>query len=253
MIDLKILIADDEKPARKKIISFLQSTNENFELIESVNGIETAEKIMNVKPHLVFLDIQMPGMTGFEVIEQIGYENMPAIVFVTAYDQFAIDAFEVNAVDYLLKPFDKGRFLKAFEKAKEHIDLIDKKNEDVKNLLSEIKKDKRPLERIMVNIGSKYFFVNVADILFINSDEKYVELNTEKGKHLLRQTMTKMEEELDEKKFARIHRSYIVNIDYIKEIQPWSHGDYIVIMKNGEKISMSRRYKDNLFDKNNSF
>ena len=191
----------------------------------------------------------MPGMTGFEVIEQVGIEKMPVIIFVTAYDQFALNAFEVNAVDYLLKPFDKERFLKSFNHAKEHIDLKYNKNDVVKNLFNEIKKEKKQVERIMVNVGSKYFFVNVSEILFIKAEEKYVELNTVKGKYLLRETMTKLEEELDQNKFARIHRSYIVNIEHIGEIQPWSHGDYIVVMKNGEKLSMSRRYRQNLFEK----
>lgn len=247
MDKLKILIADDEKPARKKILSFLQNIESDFDLIESENGIETAEKILNEKPNLVFLDIQMPGMTGFEVIEQIGVENMPSVIFVTAYDQYAINAFEVNAIDYLLKPFDKERFAKSLNKAKGQIDLQNKRNDAVKDLLNEIKKDKKPIERIMVNVGSKYSFVNISEILFVSAAEKYVELNTAKGKYLLRQTMNNLEEELDQNKFVRIHRSYIINIEQIKEIQPWSHGDYIVLLKNGEKLSMSRRYKDNLF------
>lgn len=251
MSKLKILIADDEKPARKKILSFLKNTDGNFDLIEAENGIDTVEKILNGKPHLVFLDIQMPGITGFEVIENIGIEKMPVVVFVTAYDQYAVNAFEVNAVDYLLKPFDKERFFKSFNRAKEQIDFKNKKNELIKNLLNEIKKEKRQLERILVNTGSRYFFVNVSEILFISAEEKYVELNTAKGKYLLRETMTKLEEELDPNKFARIHRSYIVNIEHIGEIQPWSHGDYIVIMKNGEKLSMSRRFRQNLFDNKN--
>jgi two-component system LytT family response regulator len=251
MSKLKILIADDEKPARKKVISFLKNINDEFELIESENGMETVEKILNEKPDLVFLDIQMPGMTGFEVIEQVGMEKMPAILFVTAYDQYAINAFEVNAVDYLLKPFDKERFEKAFNRAKEQIDLKSKKNDVVKNLLNEIKKEKKQIERILVNVGSRYFFVNVSEIIFITAEEKYVELNTAKGKYLLRETMTKLEEELDQNIFARIHRSYIVNIEHIQEIQPWSHGDYVIIMKNGEKLSMSRRYRENLFEKKN--
>ena len=249
MSKLKILIADDEKPARKKILSFMQNVEGDFDLIESENGIETAEKILNEKPNLVFLDIQMPGLTGFEVIDHVGVENMPSVIFVTAYDQYAINAFEVNAIDYLLKPFDKERFIKSFDKAQEQIDLKNNKNESVKDLLNEIKKDRKSLERIMVSVGSKYSFVNVSEIMFVTAEEKYVQLNTEKGKYLLRETLTKLEEELDKNIFARIHRSFIVNIDYIREIQPWSHGDYVVILKNGEKLSMSRRYKDNLFNK----
>ncbi|MCK9209940.1 MAG: LytTR family DNA-binding domain-containing protein [Ignavibacteriaceae bacterium] len=245
---MKILIADDEKPARKKIISFLKSLALNDELMEAENGIDAVENILNKKPELVFLDIQMPGLTGFDVIREVGIDKMPAVVFVTAYDQYAIDAFEVNAVDYLLKPFDKERFIKSFNRAVEQITLTKSKNESIKNLLKEIVHEKKTVEKLLVNIGARYFFVNSHEIIYISSAEKYVELNTTKGKYLYRETMNNLESALDKNKFARIHRSYIVNVDYIQEMQPWSHGDFVILLKNGEKISMSRRYRDNLFN-----
>ncbi len=244
---MKILIVDDEQPARKKMLSFLKDVNEIDKIIEAVNGIEAVEKIINEKPDLIFLDIQMPGMNGFEVIEQIGAVKMPPVIFVTAYDQYALNAFEINAVDYLLKPYDKERFQKSFDRALELIKLKKGNTEGLKLILNEIKKGKKYLERFLVNVASKYFFVAVKEINFISSAEKYVELHTSKGKYLLRETMNNIEQSLNPEKYARIHRSYIVNVEQIQEMQPWSHGDYLVILKSGEKLNMSRRYKENIF------
>jgi two-component system LytT family response regulator len=246
MNELKIIVIDDEQPARKKLISFLKEHRGNFIIYEAANGIEAIEKINSLFPDLVFLDIQMPGMTGFEVIEHIGVEKMPVVVFVTAYDQYALDAFEVNAIDYLLKPFDTDRFRKALDKALEKIEIKKTRKTELTNLLYEINHAKKFTERFLINHASKYFFVPVSEIVYISSEEKYVSLHTINGSYLLRETMNNMEKKLDPEKFARIHRSFIVNISQIKEMQPWSHGDYIIILKNGEKINMSRRYKDRL-------
>ena len=246
---MKALVVDDEQPARKKIISFLKTENEIDKIIEAGNGIEAIEKIKNENPDIVFLDIQMPGLDGFGVINEIGVEDMPSVVFVTAYDQYAINAFDVNAVDYLLKPFDKERFSKSFHRVMEEIKSKKRKTDDLKMILTELKKEKKYLERFLVSVGSKYFFVAVREIIFISSAEKYVELHTAKGKYLLRDTMNNVEESLDPEKFARVHRSYIVSIDQVLEMQPWSHGDYIALLKSGEKLNVSRRYRGNLFGK----
>jgi two-component system LytT family response regulator len=247
MQDIKILIVDDEQPARKKVRSFLKEQAGIDSIIEAENGIEAVEKIQQHKPDLVLLDIQMPDMTGFEVIETIGIENMPVVVFVTAYDQYAIDAFEVQAIDYLLKPFDQERFQKSFNRALEQIELKKNNVAILKNLLKEIKSEKKYLDRIMVNIGHRFFYVRTRDIIYISAEEKYVNVHTEKDRYLIRETMNNLEQQLDPFKFKRIHRSYIVNIDFIKEMQPWSHGDYVVILKNGTKLTMSRRFRDRLF------
>lgn len=246
MNDIKILVTDDEPPARKKLISFLKDGQSNFVIDEASNGLEAVEQINEVKPDLIFLDIQMPGMNGFEVIEQIGIDKMPAVIFVTAYDQYALDAFEVNAVDYLLKPFDKNRFMKSLQKGLEKINLHKTREKELTNILNEINRRKKFAERFLVNHASKYFFIQCEEIIYISSEEKYVSLHTKNGTFLLRETMNNMEEKLNPEKFTRIHRSSIVNISQIQEMQPWSHGDYVVILKNGEKINMSRRYKDRL-------
>jgi two-component system, LytTR family, response regulator len=246
MNNIIIMIIDDEQPARKKLSSFIINSGYGCEIHEATNGIEAVEKIEELNPQIVFLDIQMPGMTGFEVIENIGLEEMPFVVFVTAYDQYAIDAFEVNAIDYLLKPFDRERFQKAFEKVLERINSKNQIKENFTKLLTEINRPKTFKERFLVNQASRYFFIQADDIRYISSEEKYVSLHTDSGTFLLRETMNNMEEKLAPDKFARVHRSYIVNISYIKEIQPWSHGDYIIVMKNSEKINLSRRYKNRL-------
>ena len=243
---MKVLIVDDEQPARKKIISFLNNEKEIEQIFEAGNGLEAIDKIRNDKPDIVFLDIQMPGKDGFGVLAEIGSENMPPVVFVTAYDQYAIDAFDVNAVDYLLKPFDQERFKVSFNRVLDEIKIKRNKSDELRLILNEIKKEKKYLDRILISVGAKYFFVALKEILYISSAEKYAELHTIKGKYLLRETMTNLEASLDPEMFARIHRSYIVNIEQIQEMQPWSHGDYVVILKNGEKLQMSRRFKDRL-------
>ena len=240
------MLVDDEPPARKKLRAFLKEESVAG-IFEAENGIEAAKLIKERKPDLVFLDIQMPGMNGFEVIATVGIENMPAVVFVTAYDQYAIEAFEVQAVDYLLKPFDQERFKKSFNRALQQIQF---KNENAliyKKLLEEIGREKKYLKRLMVSAGSRFFFVKTAEIMFIEAEEKYAKLHTEKEHHLIRETMHNLEQRLDPEKFARIHRSYIVNLDFIKEMQPWSHGDFQIILKNGATLTGSRRFRERLF------
>lgn len=246
MQGIHILIVDDEQPARRKIRSFLKEETGVDSILEAANGLEAVKLILEKKPHLVFLDIQMPGMNGFEVIETVGIENMPAVAFVTAYDQYALEAFEVQAVDYLLKPFDQERFRKSFNRAVEQIRLKNENAAIFQKLLGAINREKKYLKRIMVNAGSRLFFVKTGDIMYVSSDEKYVKLHTDKETHLIRETMNSMEARLDPAKFARIHRSYLVNLDFIQEMQPWSHGDYVIILKNGTKLTASRRFRDRL-------
>jgi len=254
MKEINILIVDDEQPARKKIRSYLAEEANIHSIAEAKDGIEAVQFIQEKKPDLVFLDIQMPGMNGFQVIEAVGIKNMPAVVFVTAYDQYAIDAFEVQAVDYLLKPYDQERFRKSFNRALDQIEKIGSGKESsaavsVMRLLEEINKEKQYLQRIMVKRGSRFFFVKSNEIMYISADEKYVKLHTAEDTYLIRETMSRIERHLDPAVFVRIHRSYIVNIDFIKEIQPWSHGDYIVILKNGAKLNLSRRFSERLLGK----
>jgi two-component system LytT family response regulator len=243
---LKILVIDDEQPARSKIQSFLKGEERVEWVMEAEDGREAVEAIIRHRPDLVFLDIQMPGMDGFEVIKAVGLESMPAVVFVTAFDEYAIAAFEVQAVDYLLKPYDQDRFGRSFDRAWERIRSGEENATLFTRLLEEVKTESRYLKRILVRKRGRYFFVRTEDVIYVSAEEKYVNIHTQEGKHLIRETLIGIEERLDPSRFARIHRSHIVNLDYVKEIQPWTHGDSIVILTNEEKLFLSRRYRDRL-------
>lgn len=251
-MNIHVLIVDDEPPARSKIRALLKGKKEVSRISEAGDGIEAVRLIKETSPHIVFLDIQMPGMSGFEVIEEIGAGDMPEVVFVTAYDQYAIDAFEVRALDYLLKPFHRDRFEKAFQRALEQITSGAGQTGDsspVKQLLEHLHSTRSFLDRLMVKKGDRYFFVKTEEIRHISAEEKYVKLHCGTETFLLRETMTHMEEKLNPVSFVRIHRSYIVNMDYIKEVQPWTHGDYVVILHDGQRLNMSRRYSERLLQK----
>ena len=231
----RVVIADDEAPARRIVRSYLGG-RENVEVVaEAENGLEVVDAIRSLQPHLVVLDVQMPGLTGFEAIEAIGVDAMPAVVFATAYDEFALRAFDVNAVDYLLKPFSRERFDRAFNRALE-------RRESLAPLISSLP----PFERIVVRQGERLFFVATREIFHLSAEGNYVRVHTAGAAHLIRGTLADLEARLDPKRFARIHRSGIVNIDAIHELRTHFHGDYIVVLKNGETLKLSRRYQERL-------
>jgi len=246
---ISILIVDDEQPARTKIKGYLNSETGIGIIFEAENGVVAVKQIQKYSPDLVFLDIQMPGMNGFKVIEAIGVENMPLVIFVTAYDQYAINAFEVQAIDYLLKPFDQTRFRQALHRALERIELKMANSSILNELLKHVHHRQEYLQRILVNEGQRYFFIPTDEITHITAAEKYATLFTVKAHYLIRETMNHLEQSLDPAKFKRIHRSHIVNLNYIKEIQPWSHGDYVVILTTGTRLTLSRRFRERLFER----
>jgi two-component system, LytTR family, response regulator len=247
---LRAIIVDDEPPARTKIRELIKSEPDVEIVDECTNGREAVQSISSKSPDLVFLDIQMPELDGFGVIEAIGPEQFPAVIFVTAYDQYAVQAFEVHAIDYLLKPFDRQRFQAALNRVKDHLqsNRRDDLNQQLNSLLRQLKGPKKQAERFVVKSGGRVFFLKNDEIDWIEAAGNYVRLHVGSETHLLRETMNAIQKKLDPALFIRIHRSTFVNIEKIKELQPWFHGEYVVIMRDGTQLTMSRSYRSNLPD-----
>ena len=245
---IRALIVDDEPLARRRIKSLLVHDSSVEVIGECSDGYTAVNSISELTPDLVFLDVQMPAMDGFEVIKAIGPEQMPTVIFVTAYDQYALKAFEVNALDYLLKPFDRGRFQKTLERAKTMVRGL--RNGNVNNqllsLLGELRREQEIPDRFIIKSGGRVVFLRVEEIDWIRTVGNYVRLQVGRDSHLMRETMTAMEAKLDPDRFMRIHRSTIVNLDRVKEVQPWAKGEYVVIMRDGTRLIMSRRYRERL-------
>jgi two-component system LytT family response regulator len=250
---VKVLIVDDEPLARSLIIELLKGFEE-FQIIgECSNGKEALKVIKRNSPDLVFLDVQMPEMDGFAVLKEIQDEALPAIVFVTAYDQYAIKAFDFHAVDYLLKPFSKSRFEKALLRAKErileHSPSDDITRRQISSLLENYQNQAAPLKRLFLKDRGKIILLDPETINWIEADDKYIRLHTAEKKYLIRQTLNAVEAELNPHVFARIHRSYIVNLTRISELHPMFNGEYVLILGDGSKLTLSRNYRDRFFDK----
>ncbi|RLD34525.1 MAG: DNA-binding response regulator [Bacteroidetes bacterium] len=237
MNKLRALIVEDEAPARDLIKAFLKD-HDHIELIgECDNGFDAVKNINEQKPDLVFLDIQMPKLTGFEMIELL--DEVPEIIFTTAFDQFAIKAFELNAVDYIMKPFSKQRFAGAVKKVSERIQQ--KKTEPkAENFIRKMKEDVREIERIFVKTGSKIDVIPVTEIVRIEAQDDYVDIITAKGKFLKKETMNYLEKALPENTFVRVHRSHIVNINNIQKIEKYGKDSSVVILKDGSSVQVSK-------------
>jgi len=250
-IRIRALVIDDEPLARDMIREMLGGDSDVEIVAECANGREAVEAIRSLSPDLIFLDIQMPELGGFEVLESFeANQAAPYIIFATAYDQYAVRAFEVHAFDYLLKPFDEERFNIAWQRAKAQIklDRTGERDRHILALLEELKAGPRYLERLVVKTGGRVFFLDVAEILCIEAEGNYVRVYDQTKHYLLRETISGLEEQLDPKQFLRIHRSAIVKIDKIKELQPWFHGEYRIILENGKQLTLSRNYRANLQD-----
>ena len=245
---IRALVVDDEPLAREMIREMLATDPEVEVVGECGNGREAIEAIKTSTPDLVFLDVQMPELGGFEVLESLDPNTTPYVIFVTAYDQYAVRAFEVHALDYLLKPFDRERFEVAWQRAKAQIklDRTSRRDQDIIALLEELKAGPRYLERLVIKNGGRVFFMHVQDIYCIEAEGNYVRVYDNQKGYLLRETISSLEEQLDPKQFLRIHRSAIVKIDRIKEMQPWFHGEYRIILENGKQLALSRNYRANL-------
>lgn len=243
---IRAIVVDDEPLACKRLVKLLNE-EEDVEVVEvCANGKEAIDEINEQDPDLVFLDIQMPEINGFEVLQHIESDRVPAIIFVTAYDEYALKAFEVHALDYLMKPFNKARFRDSLQRAKNSIKSNGNTEvgEKIENLLEYLNPGQDSLSRILIKTSSRYFFLKADEIDWIESAGNYVRIHSGKNNYLIRETMINMEKKLDDDKFFRIHRSTIINVEKVKELEQWFHGDYQVIMYNDEKLTMSRNYKD---------
>ncbi len=245
---IRVLIVDDEPLARRRIRRLLTGPAGVKVVGECQNGLEAVSSIREHRPDLVFLDVQMPGMDGFAVLQALDQSEWPAIVFVTAYDQYAVRAFEVHALDYLLKPFDKDRFEQTLKRARQHLQNGATKQTDEKliALLASLQPNQAYESRIVVRDGDRAVFVPTNTLNWIESSGNYVVLHAEGGQHLLRQTMKAMEVELNPRDFRRVHRHIIVNIHRIKELRSWGQGEYELLLADGTKVPVSRRYRQNL-------
>jgi two-component system LytT family response regulator len=245
---IRVLIVDDEPLARGVLREMLQSDPEVAIVGECANGKEAVQALQESAPDLLFLDIQMPEMGGFEVLDALQGRPIPHLVFVTAYDQYAVRAFEVHALDYILKPFDRERFEASWQRAKAQV--LRERNGGVEqrilSLLEDLKAGTKYLERLVIKSSGRIYFLETNDIDWIQAEGNYVSVHAGKKAHLLRETISSLESQLDPKKFLRIHRSAIVRIDRIKELQPWFHGEYHIVLQDGTELTLSRNYRDRL-------
>jgi len=219
-----VLIVDDEALARERIRTLLASERDVTIVGECSGGREAVAAIVQHRPDLVFLDIQMPDLDGFQVLEAVAMDWLPAVVFVTAYDEYAIQAFDVNAMDYILKPIEPARFQKALGRA--------------------VKRG--PLDRFVIRAGGKVLFVKPGDIDWIEADGKLAQVHVGRETHAVRIPLKRLEERLEAHGFVRVHRSAIVNVDRIRELEPWFHGEYVVILKDGTKLTSSAAHSQAL-------
>lgn len=238
---ISILIVDDEPLARERIRTLVCSDPEIEIAGECANGRAAVAAIERQAPQLVFLDVQMPDLDGFGVLEAVGPERMPVTIFVTAYDRYALRAFEVHALDYLLKPFDRERFETALARAKKQIRRHDEDlHERLLALLEDLKPGSKYLQRLVIKSGGRIFFLRAEEIDWIEASGNYVRLHVGKESHLLRETMNGIEARLDPARFVRVHRSTMVNLDRIKEVHPWFRGDHVIILRDGTRLTLSR-------------
>lgn len=243
---VRTLVADDEPLARKRLARLLER-EPGVELVASCgSGPETVAAVQRHTPDLLFLDVQMPGLDGFGVLEALGPSTPRAVIFVTAFDTYAIQAFEASALDYLLKPFDAERLHRAFQRAELRLRQTDAEGAPAQllQLLDGLNRQRVTAERLAIRADGRVYFVRVPDIDWIETAGNYVRLHTGKTTHLLRESLASLEGRLDAGRFLRIHRTTIANLERLKELQPWFSGEFIAILQDGTKLKVSRGYRD---------
>jgi two-component system LytT family response regulator len=246
---IRTVIVEDEPLARERLRVLLGKDPEIDVVAECGDGRTAVAAITAHKPDLVFLDIQLPERNGFDVLSDLGPGNLPAIVFVTAYDRYAVKAFEVHAIDYLLKPFDAERFEQALNRAKEQIGrraAANDQGETIRELLSSLRPESAGPKRISVKTSGKLIFIRTDEIDCVEAADNYVKVRTGSEVHVVRDTMSAFEARLPADDFVRVSRSCIINVDRIKELQPLEYGEYEVVLQDGVRVRLTRGYRQNL-------
>jgi two-component system, LytTR family, response regulator len=249
MKHIRTIVVDDEPAARSRLVRLLGQDPEIEVLGECRNGTEAVEAITKHKPDLVFLDVEMPQMNGFEVVTRVGKAHMPFVVFVTAHDQYALKAFDVNAVDYLLKPYDDERFQSSLEKAKKHIDM--RTNSKLTGKLLDLMREhmhakSEYTEQFIIKEKGREYKIPVDEIIYLRAEGNYLHLQLKEKHHLYRMTMNAVETELDPARFLRIHRSYMVHRAHVRSHRYSGNNEFIFSMANGERIVSGRSYKEQI-------
>lgn len=245
---IRAVIVDDEPLAREGVRLHLAGEPDIEVVGEAGSGDEAVAVIEALEPDLLFLDVRMPGLDGFGVLEAIGPDQMPLTIFTTAYDQFALRAFDTHAIDYVLKPYDPERFSRAVARARDQLGTRRRSSIDARlsALLDELRSRAQYVERLVVRAGSRIVILPTTEIDWIEAASNYVRIHAAGHDYLLRETMTVLESKLDPAQFVRIHRSTIARIDRIRELEPLFHGDYVVILSDGSRLTSSRGYRDRL-------
>ena len=244
MSDLRVILVDDEPLVRSGLRSLLDDEGDVEIVAEARNGVEAVAAIREHKPDVVFLDVQMPGMTGFDVVAALEPDDRPWIVFVTAYDEYAIRAFDVHALDYVLKPFDAERFRLALSRARARIAESRGKPSQLEALLAELRPARRYGDRLLLKHNGSVVVVLAADIDWIEAADNYVKVHARNGRYMVRESIKSMESKLNPSEFARVHRSAIVNLARVRAMEPVAAGEYTLTLTTGQRVTLSRGYRD---------
>ncbi|MCI0351179.1 MAG: LytTR family DNA-binding domain-containing protein [Acidobacteriales bacterium] len=246
---LRALIVDDEPLAREALRKGLQHDPDVRVIGEAGNGRQALALLAKEKPDLLFLDIRMPEMGAFELLNELSHDRdvVPLVIFVTSHDEYAIDAFERRAVDYLLKPFDQGRLRRAVETAKLHLETAERREalRAIRHVLEDLER-RRQSPRMAIKTEGRVLFLNPSEIRWVEAQGNYVLLHTASGSHVLRAPLHVVEEKLKDYNFVRLHRSVLANVEYVREVKPWPTGEYVLTLDDGREITVTRTYKQNL-------
>jgi two-component system LytT family response regulator len=249
-VPLRTLIVDDETSARRRLVDLAALEPGMLVIGECSDGAQACREIERVAPDLVLLDVEMPEVDGLQVVSAIGLDRMPATIFVTAHHRYAVPAFEADAMDYLLKPFDQQRFARAIAKVRARLHGGDAtaRAASLRAAVAQLAAAKEPVDRLWVRCGDARKLVRTADVMYLSADGNYVRVHTGDGEFVVRDRLAGMLEGLDPALFRRVHRSHIVNLDHVRKRLPWFGGDALLIMSNGNRLTQSRTFRDALSD-----